>query len=570
MRRSLLTLMLAIVSSVWTISIAQNENRLPSLCDTWNVLHEPFSCMGPYCDLETNIYRLTTDTLIQNRLYVKLEEHEDTYKYYKGALREGTNRDIFYIPAGSTNEYLVYAFNAQVGDELEHVWLGGETELEDCTNAHNATVIAISNSNPRIFTLEVIPSSSSEGMEESPYQMKWIEGVGMSDGPVGSYDSNILCLDAMDLGVFTLLCAYKNGEQVYSSSKAAQYGCEFNGIPSPKPHSLCDTWNVLEVDGVTCGGCEVYRTMKYGLTTDTIINQKRYARIEKDGDYKGALREGNNRDIYFIPSGSTHEYLLYSFNSNEGDVLSNLWIGNDLNGWTMTVEEIHNTNPRTFVLSTGFTHTEDGIENYPLYIEWIEGVGLLDGPIGSLYCVGCANSRAEALLCAYKDGEQVYASDLSEQYGCVYNYDPNSTPTDTIPMYIQDDPGSSTVDPVDPNQVVVTLQGDQLTILEHMGVEITYALHHDGAQQAPSQNRAPQSDTFRGEVTLQITESGMYLLQLTNPSWNYTIVGSFIYAPQGIGITPEQLPLTNKVIVNGHLLILRNGKTYTVTGQEVR
>lgn len=353
---------------------------IKSLCDTWNVLHEPFSCMGPYCYLETNIYALATDTLIQDVRYVKLMEQEGTSTYYKGALREGTNRDIYYVPAGSENSYLLYAFNAQVGDELQNVWLGGETEKEDCTNAHNVTVIAVSDSNPRIFTLEVMPDTSYEGgMEVNPYRMNWIEGVGMSDGPVGAYDSNKLCIEPVDLGLFTLLCAYNDGEQVYSSAKAERYGCEFNG--------------------------------------------------------------------YDIPQTPT---------------------------------------------------------------------------------------------------------------------------TDTIPLYAQDDPGSSTVDPVDPNQVVATLQGDQLTIHENSGEDITYSLQNTSSQQAPAQHRAPQSDTFRNEVTVQITESGEYLLQLTNPSWGYAIVGRFNYVAEGIKMTNDQLQVTNKVIMEGQLFIRRGKKVYTITGQQIQ
>ena len=164
---------------------------------------------------------------------------------------------------------------------------------------------------------------------------------------------------------------------------------------------------------------------------------------------------------------------------------------------------------------------------------------------------------------------------MGEQYGCVYNYDPYSTPSDTIPLffYTGDDPGSSTVDPVDPNQVVATLQGDLLTIHEHSGVDVTYSLQHNAPSQMPSLHRAPQSDTFRDMVTLQITESGEYQLLLTNPSWGYSIFGNFIYAPQGI----EQISSSSQggktsrlVLMNGQIYILRGEKIYTLTGQEVR
>ena len=550
---------------------------LPSLCDEWNVLHEPFSCVGIYCRLQTLIYRLTTDTLIQDVNYVKLMEQEGSNTYYKGAMREGTNRDIYYVPAGSTNEYLLYAFNAQEGDQLNNVWLGGETEKEDCTNAHNATIIAISDSNPRIFTLEIIPFTSYEGMEVYPYWMEWIEGVGMSDGPVGAYDSNKLCPSAADLGVFTLLCSYKNGEQVYSSSKSERYGCEFNGIPSTKPYSLCDTWNVMEV-GLVTSPEEIYHTVTQRLTKDTIIaypsyyNFTPYAQLEENGKYKGAMREEGYGKIYYIPAGSTHEYLLYNFNAKVGDRLTNLWFGGPAkeypNGLNATITEISNTSPRVFTLAAELVHAEsDAIDTVLVF--WTEGVGMETGPVG-MDCFYCACSCGQLVLCAYKNGEQVYVSDMGEQYGCVYNYDPYA-PSDTIPLfsYTGDDPGSSTVDPVDPNQVVATLQGDQLTIHEHSGVDVTYTLRHNAPAQMPSLHRAPQSDTFRDMVTLQITESGEYMLLLTNPSWGYNIFGRFNYMPQGI-ISVHSSSAPQKVLQNGQMIILRGEKMYTVTGQEVK
>ena len=336
--------------------------------------------------------------------------------------------------------------------------------------------------------------------------------------------------------------------------------------------SLCDEWNILEVSNVTCGDCEVYRTYHSQLTTDTIINGKVYAQLIEDGAYRAALREGNKRDVYCIPAGSTHEYLLYAFNVQEGDQLTNLWIGGTPadypDGWTMTIEEIQETNPRTFVLSTGFIHTDEGVENYPLYITWIEGVGLTDGPIGVKRCVGCADSCEHMVTCAYKNGEQIYTSDFGEQYGCEYNYDPFA-PVDTIPLFVQDDPGSSTVDPVDPNQVVVTLKGNQLTIHENMGTDITYTLQRNAPAQAPAIHNAPKSDTFRDEVTIQITESGEYLLQLTNPSWDYIIYGQFYYAPQDIEtLHPASAP--QKVLINGQIYILRGDIVYTIDGREVK
>ena len=346
--------------------------------------------------------------------------------------------------------------------------------------------------------------------------------------------------------------------------------------------SLCDEWNVLEISNVTCGYCEEYRTYNFHLTTDTVIGGLLYSQLIKDGAYKGALREGNNRDIYCVPAGCSQEYLLYAFNAQVGDSLKNIWVGGH-SSWipdvrSAIVSEIKQTTPRTIVLEVHYYEAPDAYEESIRNLTWTEGIGMPFGPMGAECSIfdGCADSRAKLLLCAYKNGEQVYVSEMGEQYGCEYNYNPYETPIDTIPLfsYTGDDPGSSTVDPVDPNQVVVTLNGNELTIREFSNVDVTYTLQHYAPAKMPVRSHTSTSDTFRNEITLQITESGEYQLVLTNPSWDYSIYGNFIYTPQGIiSVHSSSLQGGDRgrlIIQNGQLYILRGEKTYTVTGQEVR
>ena len=535
-----------------------HTSQLPSLCDEWNVWHESFESFGPINFNQVIKYRLTTDTIINGQTYLRLVSGSSTYV---GALREGNNRDIYYIPEWQTHEYLLYAFNAQVGDTLSNLWAGGFGD------SYQAVVQAISDDTTRIFTIDV-------KYEYEPGSIQWIEGVGSPETPMGKA---VVPDVPADLGVYTLLCAYKNGEQVYSSSKSERYGCEFNGIPSTKPYSLCDTWNVMEV-GLVTSPEEIYHTVTQRLTKDTIIaypsyyNFTPYARLEENGKYKGAMREEGYGKIYYIPAGSTHEYLLYNFNAKVGDRLTNLWFGGPAkeypNGLNATITEISNTSPRVFTLAAELVHAEsDAIDTVLVF--WTEGVGMETGPVG-MDCFYCACSCGQTVLCAYKNGEQVYVSEMGEQYGCVYNYDPY-TPSDTIPLftYIGDDPGSSTVDPVDPNQVVATLRGDELTIREHTGVDIAYSLQHNAPTKMPAHLQASTSDTFRDEITLQITESGEYQLLLTNPSWDYSIYGTFFYLPQGIE-SVHSTSVPQKVLQNGQFYILRNEKIYTITGQKLK
>lgn len=343
-----------------------------------------------------------------------------------------------------------------------------------------------------------------------------------------------------------------------------------NNDPLP---SLCDEWNVLAHLMAWGPEYESFSTHHYRLTHDTIINNTSYVALEKEGQYVGAMREENNARIYYYPANATHEYLLYAFDAKVGDSFENVWFGGSPqqfpNGSRATVREIQETTPR--VMWLGVEYSLEGIDEIHTctHYYWIDGVGLFVGPCGEDCPFDCGGGPALSVLCAYKNGEQVYAAPLSKELGCEYNYTPNKTPTDTIPLYTQDDPGSSTVDPVDPNQVVVTLQGDQLTIHESSGVDVTYSLNNESVNQLPAQNRAPKAQTFRNEVTIQITESGQYLLQLTNPSWGYTIFGRFNYVAESTEhIHPESAP--HKMLKDGQIYIIRDSKTYTVMGQEIK
>ena len=326
--------------------------------------------------------------------------------------------------------------------------------------------------------------------------------------------------------------------------------------------SLCDEWNVW-YDAFS-GPKDSYM-IKYYLSTDTIINEQLYTKLcsDKDYQYYGVFREGSNRDIYFLPMWSEHEYLIYAFNAQVGDTLSNLWVGGFGEDYQGVVQAISSGNPRIFTIDVDFE--DDNI----LPIEWIEGVGSPETPWGlAVVPTVPADIGVYNLLCAYKNGEPVYVSQIGEKRGC---YGENST-ADTIPLfsYTGDDPGTSTVDPVDPNQVVATLDNEELTIREYTGTEITYVLTH--RNNAPSRELEPQPTTFENEVVIELTEYGPYELQLSNEAWDYIIIGKFYYGPQGVEMIGSDLTAdgVQKVIIDGQLLLRKGDKTYTLTGQEIK
>jgi hypothetical protein len=155
-------------------------------------------------------------------------------------------------------------------------------------------------------------------------------------------------------------------------------------------------------------------------------------------------------------------------------------------------------------------------------------------------------------------------------YGACGNLHENDV--DTIPLYIKDGPGTSTVEPVDPNQIVATLVGDMLSIYEYIGAEIGYKVSKASpGNNMPARGKEMADDTFSESVSIQLKERGLYTLELTNPEWDYTIVGTFEYdGIQGIEPVEAGVPAAQKILRNGQLLIRKGGRIYTVQGIEIR
>ncbi len=479
-KRNILTLVLAIVSSVWMMSEAM--------------------CLGSIPDAMLQPYTTVSGTI--QALPLPCEPGEDCPTCLTEAIV--TNDKTYYLTTK----------NQQVADFLEQI--------------QTSTV-------PAIYLLPLKATASG-----TPYQM-------------GSFD-------------YLLISSLNELSVEYFSDQ------QENKLPS-----LCDEWNVLEISNVTCGYCEEYRTYNFHLTTDTVIGGLLYSQLIKDGAYKGALREGNNRDIYCVPAGCSQEYLLYAFNAQVGDSLKNIWVGGN-SSWipdvrSAIVSEIKQTTPRTIELEVHYYEAPDAYEESIRNLTWIEGIGMPFGPMGAECSVfnGCADSKAKLLLCAYKNGEQVYTSAMGEQYGCEYNYNPNTNHTDTIPMYSRDDSGSSTVDPVDPNQIYATLTGDVLTVHNNTGAQVTFTVNNISVKNVAARVRSNvEPVSFTESISVELSEDGIYEILLTSEEWNYTVFGTVNYIRSGTDVIKEDTTSATKKVLRGtQILIEREGKTYTLTGQEI-
>ena len=494
-------------------------------------------------------------------------------------MREDTiAQKVWVRPNEESEEQLLYSFDVAIGDTLRNItYYPAENKKYILSLAKYVVTNIYSTDGRKTIQLHaIVPYGPEFDPNVPPFEddFTWIEGIGerryglsatwYDDDKVGGISST------------SFLCVQQDGDLLYATAKGKEIGCEYSA-PEPKIESLCDTWNVL-AEPFT-GGSDRY-LRQYRLTTDTTVNAKRYIKLESEYygfvQYEGALREGGNHDIYIVPRSSTHEYLLYAFNANIGDLFGNVWVGDDsyyAGGFTLGVTAIEEMNGHKAIkLDVAYQVPE---MDYPSFL-WIEGVGYTTVPNGMTCFPPCASDYGTyTLLCAYKDDRQVYVSEASKTFGCWY--DSNEQAGDTVKLYrhVNDGPGSSTVDPVDPNQIVVILQQDLLIMREYMGDEIQYTLQKSLVSDAPAKANTPamskrvQANTFRGSASVRLTEKGTYRLDLTNPDWDYSIYGEFKYGTTDVEPVIHEAPAT-KVIRNGHLLIQKGDKLYTLTGEEMK
>lgn len=433
-------------------------NNISSLCDEWNVWHESFESYGPISFDKVVKYQLTTDTLINGQQYVKLTSDKDSP--YLGAMREGNNRDIYYVPAGSTNEFLLYAFNAQVGEVLNDLYLGGFEE-----NGYSGRVEAISDSSPRLFTIRVLYPDGMGAEPGESFSVTWIEGVGSPETPCGL---EVVPPSPADVGTYSLLCAYNNGEQVYVSEWGEQYGCEFQYRE-----------DFIEGEFVTLNG--------------NIVASFRECSIDGCPRCFGS----------FMTQGA-----IYSLTATD----------------TLIMEQLN-------MLYLGKQYTINGV--------WTK----------------CKNIPFIEVNAIYETKDTI--------------------PSDTIPLYIKDGPGTSTVEPVDPNEIIAKLNLDELQIKEYLHTIIDYNL-----TKAPAANSSPAvkhvnpvvaADSFTDSETVTLTESGRYFLEMSHPDWDYTIVGTFVYnALQGLETIENSQSACTKELREGQLLIRQGEQLYTPTGIRIQ
>ena len=564
---ALLICMLMTTSVIWADDNASDFYFPEGM--TWTI-----SILSDYgCD-HKSVFVLQGDTLINSKTYHNVRMYNAKEQQVLSIPITADGKKIYaHI---YDRDILLYDFGLEVGDSImRYRSINMEDGIpEDLRFDPDSTYSYVTG----IDSVTLLDGRRAKRLHYNIY-LPDIEYVGCSYGGLFS----IIDVPLLTTCGSNACCCTLNGELIYEDYAGVCALMDIHGTsPNAYLPSLCDTWNVLFVR-MGANGDEL-STEVHRLTTDTVINGKTYVQLYIYGNYgvrdrvtyRGALREDNNANVYIVPANSDHEYLLYAFNAKVGDKLSNLWIGGAAetgglpDGLNARVTNITESSPRIFTLYL------DIDEYHP--IQWIEGVGLTDCPGGSICpaVLGCGCSCGHIMLCAYKDGKQVYASEEAEKYGCYY--DSAKQPADTVALYWRsgDGPGSTTVTPVDPNQVVATLNDNLLTIREQSGEEVTYSLAVTPISHAPARHELPEAqkevaaDTFRNSVAVQLSEDGSYTLTLSKAGWENDIYGTFDYTASGLQPIAATDAPARKLLRNGQLFIQQGDKIFTLAGVQTK
>jgi len=117
----------------------------------------------------------------------------------------------------------------------------------------------------------------------------------------------------------------------------------------------------------------------------------------------------------------------------------------------------------------------------------------------------------------------------------------------------EDDPGSSTVDPLDPNLGTAELTDNTLVVHEYMEGNVQIAIYNYTTQQDLLATR------FDEVIEITLIEKGLYIIRMYHPEIGY-VKGSFWF--------PYNSP--TKVFNQGNLFILYHDNVYSPSGIKIK
>ncbi len=186
-------------------------------------VYQPFPTSNAIWSVSNIKFAIYDDTLINSNTYQKYYYQFDTTNFtfdinkskYFASLRE-YNKKIFIVPKDSLNEYLLYDFNINLNDTIEHVSYTGlavensEIYIDKYNNYKSVVIqidsIQIDNDYRKRFKMKSLINTFT-------YDEYWIEGIGSTYGlPFTGFRL------IPDYPIYNLLCFHKDNNLIYQSS----------------------------------------------------------------------------------------------------------------------------------------------------------------------------------------------------------------------------------------------------------------------------------------------------------------------------------------------------------------
>ncbi len=191
-------------------------------CDTWNIIN--FDGMIFDKTAETWQYKLAQDTVIGNHTYSIVTRHwtADEINTLKNVAAVRFTEDekvyIFY----DNSEYLLYNFNAEIGDTIEI--FGGINNYSHFKRYYCVVTDVKQESENSYKEINLRAYTQEKGTDFS-IDTKWLEGIGAEEG---------FLMSPLGLGgivgnnTYRLLCAYQKDKTIYTADWDREIGCEYN------------------------------------------------------------------------------------------------------------------------------------------------------------------------------------------------------------------------------------------------------------------------------------------------------------------------------------------------------
>ncbi len=185
-------------------SFSQTNFRFADSTAQWNVLSTSYNIIGQKV-LQTEILKVTSDTLIQGYPYQKVEStFFPLYSYY--LRRDSLNRIFVRRPGAS--DCLLYDFSVVPGDTIRYLEYDAIAAVIDSVDS-----VYIDHYRKRIYVRYSYDTTSFQ--VGTCYPRIWVDGIGTLDDhflwPGGG-------AHLADYPPYTLLCFFENGQLLYHDS----------------------------------------------------------------------------------------------------------------------------------------------------------------------------------------------------------------------------------------------------------------------------------------------------------------------------------------------------------------